>query len=454
MDDLGGKRVTVMGLGHFGGGVGVTRFLAQQDCDILLTDTQPQDKLAESVAQIRDLVDDGTVTLRLGEHNVSDFTTCDLVIANPAAPTPWDNRFLRAAQAAGIPITTEIGLLIDRLPTRKRVIGVTGSVGKSTASAMIAHALTAISHTTAHAIHLGGNIGGSLLTSLERITPDDWIVLELSSAMLYWIDDWSPHVAVLTNLGVNHLDWHGSMEHYTRSKAKILASQTAGDIAVLGTRAMPFKPNLGVQVIGPTDQIDVKQGIKMSVPGKHNVRNARLAASAAAAATGGAFDEAFQSIASFQGLPHRLRYVGLFAGVRVYDDSKSTTPDATTMALDAIQGSSQNTNPTRVLLIAGGYDKGTNLESLAHRCQSCAQVWTIGQTGDTLANLIGPTAHPCDTLENATKQALAQAKPGDTLLLSPACASWDQFTNYQQRGQQFIDLVKDWARTHAPEPSR
>jgi UDP-N-acetylmuramoylalanine--D-glutamate ligase len=449
MDDLSGKRVTVMGLGRFGGGVGVTRYLAQQGCDVLVTDTAPQDTLTESVAQIRDLVDAGAVTLRLGEHNVGDFTTCDLVIANPAAATPWDNRFLRAAQAAGIPITTEIGLLIDRLPTRDRVIGVTGSAGKSTTAAMIAHALNALGHTA----HLGGNIGGSLLTSLDKIAPNDWIVLELSSAMLHWIDGWSPHVAVITNLSENHLDWHGSMEHYTSCKAKILASQTVGDIAVLGTHAMPFETNKGVQVIGPTDQIDAKQGIKMSVPGEHNVRNAVLAASAAAA-TGGEFDEALKAIASFPGLPHRLEFVGNFSGVRVYNDSKSTTPDACIMALEAIQNNNAGESPQRILLVAGGYDKGMSLESLVHRARSCAQVWTIGQTGDTLAKLIGPIAHPCQTLETATKQALSQAQPGDTLLLSPACASWDQFTNYQQRGQQFIDLVKQWARTHAQEATR
>src|SRR5262245_27359277 len=113
--DFAGRRVTVMGLGRFGGGLGVTRWLAPQGADVLVTDLDPAEKLTESRAGLRDLIDGGAVTLRLGEHNVSDFTTCDLVIANPAVPKPWDNRFLRAAQAAGIPVTTEVGLLLERL---------------------------------------------------------------------------------------------------------------------------------------------------------------------------------------------------------------------------------------------------------------------------------------------------------------------------------------------------
>src|SRR5262245_19810084 len=120
--DLAGKRVTVMGLGRFGGGIGVTRWLADQGADVLVTDLVASDELDDSVKAIGDLVSAGSVTLRLGGHNVSDFTTCDLVVANPAVPKPWDNRFLRAAEAAGISITTEMSLLLERLPCRDRTV--------------------------------------------------------------------------------------------------------------------------------------------------------------------------------------------------------------------------------------------------------------------------------------------------------------------------------------------
>src|SRR5438046_9042478 len=126
MPDLDSKKVTVMGLGRFGGGAGVTRWLASQGAQVLLTDLEPADKLADAIREIQDLVDAGQVTLRLGEHNVSDFTTCDLVVANPAVPRPWENRFLRAARAAGIPITTELRLLVEQLPGRGRTIAITG----------------------------------------------------------------------------------------------------------------------------------------------------------------------------------------------------------------------------------------------------------------------------------------------------------------------------------------
>src|SRR6185295_17272156 len=140
-DDLAGKRVTVMGLGRFGGGAGVTRWLVSQGARVLVTDLEKTAELKTPLDGLRGLIDKGEVTLRLSEHNVSDFTTCDLVVVNPAVPRPWENRFVRAAQAAKIPVTTEICLLAERLPDRSRVIGVTGSAGKSTTSAMIHHVL-------------------------------------------------------------------------------------------------------------------------------------------------------------------------------------------------------------------------------------------------------------------------------------------------------------------------
>ena len=173
-------RITVMGLGRFGGGSGVTRWLADQAW-VLLTDCQTPENSKASLADLQDLIHQGRVVLRLGEHNVSDFTTADLVVANPAVPLPWNNRFLRSGKAGG-PITTEIGLLVERL-NRRRVIGVTGSRRKSTTAAMIHHVL----QRSGRRAHLGGNIGGSLLNSLDEIHTDDWIVLELSSAMLHWL---------------------------------------------------------------------------------------------------------------------------------------------------------------------------------------------------------------------------------------------------------------------------
>ncbi|MEE8459741.1 MAG: Mur ligase family protein, partial [Phycisphaerales bacterium] len=219
--DLAGQRVTVMGLGRFGGGVGVARYLIKLGADVLVTDLLSRDDLADSLAQLDGL----PIEYRLGEHNVSDFTTADLVVANPAVKP--DNRFLRAAQAAGVPVTSEIRLLVKALPNRLRTIGVTGTAGKSTVTAMIGHILKKAfpqppappgdqDTVAATNVWVGGNLGGSLLDRLDEIGKDDWVVLELSSFMLHGLreDKWSPHIAVVINISPNHLDWHGTFEHY------------------------------------------------------------------------------------------------------------------------------------------------------------------------------------------------------------------------------------------------
>ena len=163
MDQFAGRRITVMGLGRFGGGVGVTRWLCSQGASVTVTDLARQDELVEPVELIRSLIEAGQVTLRLGGHREEDFHSADLIVANPAVPRPWENRYLNAARNAGVPITTEIELLVHRLPNRARTIGVTGSVGKSTTTAMIHHILSRLTPPA----HLGGNLGGSLLGSLE-----------------------------------------------------------------------------------------------------------------------------------------------------------------------------------------------------------------------------------------------------------------------------------------------
>ena len=213
-EQLRGARVTVMGLGRFGGGVGVTRFLAGRGARVCVTDTAEADTLAASVAALDGLPG---VTLRLGGHDAADFTTADWVVANPAVPP--GNAYLRAAADAGVPVTTEVALLVARL-RREQVIGVTGSAGKSTTTAMLGHALRACGVTT----HIGGNLGGSMLPGVDRIGPDDAVVLELSSFMLERLggEGWSPRVAVVTNLSPNHLDWHGTMDAYRAAKQQLL----------------------------------------------------------------------------------------------------------------------------------------------------------------------------------------------------------------------------------------
>ena len=432
-----GKRVTVMGLGRFGGGVGVTRWLASNGARVLVTDLQPPDHLRESLAQLSDFVDDGSVQLRLGDHLQDDFTTCDLVVANPAVPAPWKNTLLEAAREAGVPITTEIRLLVERL-NRDRVIGITGTAGKSTTAAMIHHILTA----AGTASHLGGNIGGSLLNQLDEIQLRHWVVLELSSAMLYWLGSdvgfngavgWSPHVALLTNVEENHLDWHESFAHYKQCKHNIFKYQQSDDHAIRGDGLEPPEPPES-----PTDRIPLQ------IPGAHNQRNAQMAIAVVCAARIIDATQASGALGDFKGLPHRLQLVSERDGLQFYNDSKSTTPKATVLAVKSFDEAS------RIHLIAGGYDKGLDLSPIVQLASKLGGLYTIGATGRALvdAATVASCCDFCGTLQVAVERAMSKMRTGDVLLLSPGCASWDQFDNYEKRGEAFVRLVTK--HVHAP----
>ena len=427
-----GQRVTVMGLGRFGGGVGVTRWLAQAGARVTVTDLLDGTELAPALGELASYVQDGRVQLRLGGHRERDFVECDFVVVNPAVPMPWENRFLLAACRAGVSLTTEIGLTTERL-RRRRVIGITGTAGKSTTAAMIHHVVQGLGHRC----HLGGNIGGSLLEQLDDIRTDDWVVLELSSAMLWWLGDaalecgragWSPHVAVMTNLQPNHIDWHGTVEHYRRTKESIFRFQEPGDHVLHGTD--------GTDGADGTDGVDAAT-IPLTVPGRHNQANAQLAV-AIAARVGLDPRTAARTLLHFPGLPHRLELVTERDGRRFFNDSKATTPQSTCLAVEAFDDS------RRVHLLAGGYDKKVDLSGIVELAPRLAGLYTMGATGRGLVDATREGhAEFCETVEIAVGRAVNRMKPGDVLLLSPGCASWDQFKNYELRGAAFRTVVNE-----------
>lgn len=443
MESFAGKRVTVMGLGRFGGGVGVTRWLAGGGAQVLVTDLLDADALKESIAQIQDLIDSGAVGLRLGEHREEDFAGADVVVANPAVPKPWENRYLRAAEDAGVPITTEIRLTVERLPNRERVIGVTGTAGKSTTAAMIAHVL----RKCGESVHLGGNIGGSLLGAIESMGETDWVVLEVSSAQLYWLDrggGWAPRVMCMTNIAPNHLDWHGSFEHYRASKLSFVDAMRSGDVVVCGDA-------LGIK----GEEVCRAEGVEVSLPGVHNLMNGSCAVGAVMAAHP-ALDRAgvVGAVRSFGGLPHRLQFVGEFGGVRVFNDSKCTTPEACALAVGAFDEEGE-CGAGRVHLICGGYDKQVDLAPMVEAAARCAGVYTIGATGQGIAEAVNARAagkaEACGTLEAAVERAgerITRVGGGGVLLLSPGCASWDQFRHFEERGEKFIALAQGALEDH------
>ncbi len=445
-----------MGLGRFGGGVGVARWLALQGARVRVTDQASAEQLADSLAELRDL----PIEYRLDGHDEDDFARADLVVVNPAVPPT--SRFLQTARDAGVPITTEINLFVERCAAHA-TIGVTGSVGKSTTTAMIGHVLERC--LPERRVRVGGNLGRSLLDELPDITAQDVVVLELSSFQLERtpLVGWSPRVAVLTNLLPNHLDWHGSFDDYIAAKFNLVRFQRRGDGFVIAADcAAEARRRLGADsrlctvaldarrqplVCEPGSEARTHELGELPLPGRHNRLNAAFAV-AVAQSMDVAADRAATAVAEFRGLPHRLQCVCERDGVRYFDDSKSTTPEATVTALQAFEPEQP------ILLILGGYDKGIDLSAaVEHAARRCRYVATVGQTGGAIHAQLrqrGVAGGYFERFADAVGACVQRAEPGCVVLLSPACASWGSFRDYRERGRLFERLVQTPGAVAAP----
>lgn len=426
---LAGRRVTVAGLGRFGGQIAAARWLIGQGATVVVTDKDSPDKLADSLRQLDGL----PIIFHLGKHDEIDFTQTDLVVASPAIPPT--SQYLQAAARAGVPVTTEICLFIERCPAQ--IYAVTGTKGKSTTTAML-HRMVSVRHRC----HLGGNIGKSLLENLPAISPDDRVVLELSSYMLHYLGErqWSPHVGVITMLARDHSEWHGSHEAYLAAKQMIWQNQAATDFAVVNSDdplSGTFAAALRSRVIHFSA---AGRQLHLRIPGAHNQLNAQ-AAFAAASVAGITFDEAQSAVADFPGLPHRLELVHEQGGIRWFNDSIATIPQAAIAALEAFASGT-------VIQIVGGSNKHLDNTALAAVLAGRAKATlAIGEIGPSIIDLIRAAA-PSATAEYridlaaAVARARQIARPGDVVLLSPATASYDQFPNFEKRGEFFARLAR------------
>lgn len=462
MVELAGKRVVVMGLGRFGGGIGVTRWLCAQGANVHVTDLSDEAHLAESLNALAGL----RVTRRLGTHDIADLTECDLLVVSPAVDKTKSD-FFKAAIARGIPWSSEMNLFLERC--RGRIVGITGSVGKSTTTAMIGAVLEAAAKQPnwKHGrVWLGGNIGKSLLDELPAIAERDVVVLELSS---FQLDDaaslrWSPHIAVVTNLKENHLDRHGTMSAYAAAKANIYGYQSANDVLIMphgnGVEGLPggwaARKNLIRYSIDPeTSELIVEGGAAagprvkptLAVPGLHNLQNA-AAALAVSRVLGVSDGVAVESLAAFKGLVHRLEFVAEVGGVKYYNDSKATTPDAAMTSLRAFDGG--------VVVMVGGSDKGNSFAEFGrHLAQRAKAVVCMGDTREKIGAEIrqamsgraSPRVMYAASFAEAMTMARESATRGDVVLLSPGCASYDWFSNYEERGETFRRHVSEWRGT-------
>ncbi len=489
--DLTGKRVTVLGLGLFSGGVAAARYFAARGADVTVTDLLPEEALRKSI----DALAPWPVRYVLGEHRDEDVSGADIVVVGPGVRD--DSPYLRLARKRGVPLTTETNLVFETC--RRPIIGVTGSNGKTTTTRLIGDLYQATDPETL----VGGNIGRAVLNELADPDAASPVILELSSFQLHrlaWIRR-SPGLAVVTNLSPNHLDWHGTFDAYEEAKRQIVRFQSREDTVVLNAddaqlrgwaplcrgRVAWFSTEGPVeagcylrdgQVVyrdflavseagvggdptgsrnpagegGPAGEGDASgegnpPGERtvcpvdiLRLPGSHN--RANLLAAVTAACLGGIPAPVIRAtVEAFRGVEHRLEEVAVIDGVGYYNDSACTTPDSTVTALRAFD--------RPIVLIAGGYDKGVPFDGMAAEAVRRARaVVLVGTTAGPIASEIrktgavdSPVLARADTLEDAVRQSAGLARSGDVVVLSPGCASYDMFINFEERGRRFKEAV-------------
>jgi UDP-N-acetylmuramoylalanine--D-glutamate ligase len=358
---------------------------------------------------------------------------------------PADLEPLRQARARGIDVIGEIELAAPFL--RGKIIGITGSNGKTTTTSLAGHILRAAGVP----VQVGGNIGTPVIAMTEHSRDDQWNVLELSSFQLETARTFRAHIAVCLNVTQNHLDRHHTMENYIHAKANLFRMQLPGSYAVLNAGDAVCRSFAEITVAEKTwfSRDDIREGqvwlqnaplmplSEIPIPGPHNAENVMAAAHVARIA-GVTAQAIAAAVKTFKAVEHRLEFTEIINGVRYYNDSKATSVDAAMKAIDSFDGN--------LWVILGGTDKGSDYTVMRERLRSKAHaVLLIGAAAEKITGHLEGAVRliACGTLERAVAEASASARPGDTVLLAPACSSFDQFRNYEQRGQVFKQLVKD-----------
>jgi len=449
--ELKNKRVLVVGLGK--SGVAAAHFLQQRGARVTVSDSKAEAQLR---GEIPGLLEQG-ITVETGGHGERTFREQELIVVSPGVP--YEVPQLQQARQFGIPVIGEVELAARFL--QGKIVAITGSNGKTTTTTLCGEILE---HSGLETM-VGGNIGMPVVSMVAASTPQSWNVLEISSFQLETVEKFHAHIAVVLNITADHLDRHRSMEGYIAAKARIFENQRGDDFAVLNaddpvcvslagkarSQVVWFSRKAAVErgafLRGETifwrsagGEFEVMPVAEIPLKGAHNLENV-LAAVCVASLAGCFATQTREAVRAFQAVEHRLEFVANINGVAYYNDSKATNVDATAKALESF--------PSNIHIILGGKDKGSDYSVLKDLLrQRARRAYTIGAAAEKIESQIAGSTpiERTHTLQAAVERAAELASPGDVVVLAPACASFDQFENYEHRGRVFKDAVHALAR--------
>jgi UDP-N-acetylmuramoylalanine--D-glutamate ligase len=443
--ELKDKQILVVGLARTG--VSVARFLVVREARVTVTDLRDEIALAGVMDEL------GALDIRwvLGRHDASDFLSSELIVVSPGVP--MDHPLLVKAAAAGVEIVSEIELA-SRFITAP-LVAITGTNGKTTTTTLVGEIFKGCGFAT----YVGGNIGDPLVELIESGEPVERVVAEISSFQLEWIHSFRPQVAALLNISEDHLDRYASYQEYINAKLRIFQNQTVEDFAVINRDdelVWKHAPELKARLFPFSRKQELSEGIfyrdnlitfrhqgreeqfstaEFRLTGVHNLENI-MAALACTLLLGCSPVAALETVRSFESLHHRMEFVRKFKGVSYYEDSKATNVGSVEKALESFDN---------ITLIAGGKDKGGSYAPLVALIQERVQhLILIGEAADRMQLELGSLTdtHRAATLEEAVWLAAQITTSGGTVLMSPACSSFDMFRDYEERAQRFIAAVK------------
>jgi UDP-N-acetylmuramoylalanine--D-glutamate ligase len=455
--EVAGRKVLIIGAAR--SGIASARFLAKRGAIVAITDKKPLEHWSAEALALKD----GGIGCLPGEAPSWLLDQIELVVVSPGVPS--SSIPIRYAERAGAEVIGEIELASRFL--KGRIVGITGSNGKTTTTSLIGELLQDAGLT----VQVGGNIGKALISLVETSRDDGWTVVELSSFQLETIRDFHPTVAIVLNVTPNHMDRYESFMDYAAAKHRIFMNQTSADVAVLNADdevVSSWANGLRAHVVQFSVKRELEEGLflrgdeivsrsqsaekvllrrdEMKLRGLHNVENV-LAAVAAGLACGAGPDSMRETIREFQPVEHRLEFVAEIGGVKFYNDSKATSVDATLKALEAFRDA-----PGKVVLILGGRGKKAPYAPLASLVESkVRKLILIGEDAETIAKELGEYAasERSQQMSDAVKQSFAAAEPGDVVLLAPACASFDMFESFEHRGKVFKEAVHELRQSRA-----